>query len=1029
MAQSLSAETSRREHPIEIALLGPFRVERSGSRVDLPGRRHEQLLVNLALHPGRRIATEVLVDRLWGESPPPSATKTVQKYVSELRRSLGIGTDGYLATDGAGYVLHVDPLAIDGHRFEHLVASARQLAAEDAVAVLAEALALWRGEAVEGFADDAGLAPWSQRLEELRLATIERRLGLLLELGHHADALPELEQLTLEHPLREELWAHLMSARAAAGRRGDALAAFQQARTHLARELGIEPSSRLRELERRILADAPAGQPPATARSEPRPTLRGGLPHPISAFIGRQPLIAALVGELGDGRLVTLTGAGGSGKTRLAIEVARTMRDHGDGESWFVDLSSVDAPAQVVTTTARALRLPDQPGTDAAVLLHEAIGARRILLVVDNCEHVLDAAGTLVAELLMHCENLRVLATSRAPLGIPGERVRPVPPLELPSGPTPGAAESVQLFVARAREAEPGFGLDQENAAAVMDICTRLDGVPLALELAAAQIPAMSPADMVSLLDDRFRILRAGGGRPARHQTLRAAMDWSYGLLTGPEATLFDRISVFPGSFDLAASTAVGAGDGIEESDVAVLLARLVRQSMLVRADGPAATGRYRLLDTLRAYGRERLADAGGEHDRRAAHARYFAGVAEHAADPYPGDGDAWHRAATLDQHNLRSALSFATAHDPELAAGMVWALSLFWTRTDQVVEGLQYVEPLLAAVLAPEARARVLCCAAELRSEHGEAVIAEQEAAEALSILEGVDEAGSTRARFALGRALANSGRTDEAVSLMERVRDLYAGAGTVRWWKTALTLADVMVTQGRYDEAAELFDEVLRWAERHDLPFEQAKAHWLRGALARDRGRLDEAWVECEEALAAFISIDDRSAVAHVRMTLGDIARLAGDHPTARALYDTAYEALTDIGDRRCTASAMKNLGDLERQDDPDRAARRYLECLDRRRALGDRAGVAEVLERLAATLAGVGQLSPAATLLGQADSIRADTRSVVSEVDRAEIADVRRRVELGLEPAALDRASGAGAGLGLDEMIRLVTTSLES
>lgn len=1017
-------------NPIEVSILGPLEVRRAGASVDLPGRRHLQLLVSLALDLGRPVATETLIDRLWGESPPPSATKTLQKYVWELRRTLGSEVDGFLATEGRGYVLRLDVDAVDAKRFESLVTVARQLPAAEAVDVLREAEELWRGPALEGFAHLDEALPTARGLEELRLSATQRRLGLLLELGRHSDALAELEQLSIEHPLREELWAHLIVARARSGRRNDALAAFQEIRHQLADELGMEPSSRLRDLEARILDGSLALSDPDSGGGAGRATR---LPHPVSTFIGRTQLLAQLEDELTIARLVTLTGPGGSGKTRLAIELADALRP-AHGEPWFVDLSAIETPDLVLTATAAALRLADQPGTDVAVLVEEAIGDRNVVLILDNCEHVLETTAALVADLLASCSNLRVLATSREPLGLAGEHSWPVPPLEVPSWPDAAGDvrhfEAVQLFVARAREADPSFELDDRNIEAVVDICIRLDGLPLALELAAAQSRAMSAVDMADRIDDRFRILGSSTGRPPRQATLRATIDWSHALLTPEEQQVFERMSVFPGSFDLAAATAVVADDDIGDAAIVGLLGRLVQQSMVVRAEDVTGHGRYRVLETLRAYGREILAGREEAHVPRVAHARHFAQIAQRVADPKPSDGDSWHAGLLADYHNLQAALGFAADHDPVLGAQLVYALSSLWSRTDQVVDGLRHLEPLLNRPdLEPPMRARVQCCAAELRSEHGEAVIAKKEATDALTTFESVrDEGGETRARFALGRALANSGHYEQGEALMKRAQRSFAAAGSTRWASSTHALGSIRLAQGDYEGAEREFREVLIWARRHGLSYTSAKAEWLLGVVALHRGQFTEARNLCDDALATFVDLDDRSAVAHVRMTLGDVSRVAGDREAAREFYDVAYPALTDIGDRRCTASAMKNLADLERHRNARRAAELYQECLERRHLLGDRSGAAEALEGLAGAFCDSGDLAAAATVLGQAEAIRGATGSIVPEAEQAVIAQVRADLATGLSPAEMAAAGSAGAALPLDEAVAAARAAVD-
>ncbi len=1018
-------------HQIEVLILGPLEVRRDGATVTLPGRRHGLLLLDLALHVGRRISTDTLVDHLWGESPPATATKTVHKYISELRRALGSGVDGWIATAGAGYVADLPPTAIDAGRFEQLVADAATMAGADAIDALARAEALWRGAALDGSSDLPFALPTAQRLEELRLVASERRLGLMISLGRHAAALPELEQLAVEHPLREELHAQLMLARAASGRRADALAAYQRIRRHLADELGIDPSSRLREIEQRILVDAddtPARISTTGPMNEPiAPTRRGArrVPIPISSFVGRVDLLDRVRQALAGGRLVTLTGPGGSGKTRVAIETVQ-RGDPASEHAYFVDLSVIGADERVTAAVTAAVGLPDQPGTDAADLLREALGSRTTLLLLDNCEHVRGAVAVLTTDLLAVCPDLTVLATSREPLGVPGEQVRPVPPLTLPApgvDAEPHEVEAVEFFATRARDADPTFELGERELPEVVDICTRLDGMPLALELAAAHVPALTVADINRRLDDRFRILDSGGEQRGRQSTLRATIDWSHQRLDADERLLFERLSVFPGTFELDGAAAVGAVDTITRSDVAGLLSRLVRRSMVVRADDHGDRSRYRLLDTLRAYGRELISGRADDVAVRHAHTAHFAGLVS-AADARASSDDRWHLDITAEYHNIQAALQHAIDDDPVLGAELAYALHRYWARTDQVIEGLRHVERLLTQRdLAGRSRAQALCCAAELRTEHGEATIAEREATEAIALFDQLgDEFGAMRARAALGRAIGNSGRYDDGIERMHEARHWFATGDPARWAAQSMSVGHLLLAQGDEERAEDVFGEVLAWSEQRGMGFITAKALWLLGVAARHRGQWDEARARCRRALEAFVELGDRSAIAHVRMTLGDIARLAGDRPGAQQLYTEAYDELLDIGDRRCVASAMKNLGDLARPDEPGTAMTMYLRCLDRRHALGDRVGAAEALEALAGALVDAQRAPAAATLLGHADAVRADTGSMAPAVERSGIGAMHARLAELVPADELDEARRAGATMSLGESVAL-------
>ena len=581
---------------LEVRLLGPVQVARAGRDVGLGGPRQRAVLVLLVLEAGRVVPAGRLVEEVWRGSPPPGAAKTMRSYVSRLRTLLT--PDVELVGRGGGYVLSVDPGVVDAVRFERLAVSGQAALRRGdptaAAGCFREALGLWRGPALADVSEVEPLAREAARLEELRLAAVEGRIEAGIELGLHAEVTGELEGLVTEHPLRERLWRLLVLALYRGERQADALAAYRRARDMLATELGLEPGEELRRLEEAVLRqEVPAAPPPA----------RHNLPAPLTSFLGREQDSALLERLLGEARLVTLTGTGGTGKTRLALEVgARVVSRFPDGV-WLAELAGVADPGLVGEQLMGALGVRQAGDVPVLEALIYRLRSAELLLVLDNCEHLLDACTQLAGALLRAAAGLRVLATSREPLGIPGEVTCPVRPLDLPSERADAhalaQAPAVRLFLDRGSAARGGTGGGTGGGVAPVAvaerICRKLDGLPLAIELAAARLGTLSAAEIEAHLADRFRFLAYR--RPVadpRHQALRAAMDWSYDLLSADERRVLGELSVFAGTFGLAQAAEVCSGGdqlaGLEVID------RLAGKSLVVAEPGEDGT-RYRLLE------------------------------------------------------------------------------------------------------------------------------------------------------------------------------------------------------------------------------------------------------------------------------------------------------------------------------------------------------------------------------------------------------------------------------------------------
>ncbi|TNC27989.1 BTAD domain-containing putative transcriptional regulator [Amycolatopsis alkalitolerans] len=650
---------------MRVCVLGPVSARADdGAPIEVGGARLRTLLARLALDANRSVTADALVDGLWGVEPPADAANALQSLVSRLRRALGDGAR--LTSANGGYLLKVEE--VDAHRFEELAARGRRAVAAgrhaEAAATLNEALALWRGEAFSDVLD----APFAQapatRLDELRLAAMEDRFAAELELGHHADVLVDLEAAGARHPLRERLAGLRIRALYAAGRQSDALAVFEHIRVTLADELGVDPSAELQEAHLAVLRGE---------RAAPRPE-NDHLPVRLTSFVGRERELDLLARSLDTARLVTLTGSGGAGKTRLATEAAARHPSHQHGRVWFVALASVREPGDVTSAVLAALgsldmRLNTRHSNDPLDRVSELIGSSEGLLLLDNCEHLVAAAAELAHELLTRLPNLRILATSREALAITGELICPLGPLEDPA--------AMRLFAERAAAVRPGFALDEASHEPVHEICSRLDGMPLALELAAARLRSMSAEQIAKRLDDRFRLLTSGN-RVAlpRQRTLRAVVEWSWDLLEKPERVLARRLSIFPGGATVPAIEEICADDLLAGEDVLYVLGSLVEKSIVDSLDG-----RYRMLETIRVYGEERLDEAGERDLVTSRFAEHFLRLAE-GNEPVLRTGEQLRAIRTFEaEHdNMVTALRRAVkADDAETAARFVAALAWYW--------------------------------------------------------------------------------------------------------------------------------------------------------------------------------------------------------------------------------------------------------------------------------------------------------------------------------------------------------------
>jgi predicted ATPase len=838
-------------------------------------------------------------------------------------------------TDSTGYRLAVAPESVDAVRFERLAADGRRLMTDGdqsaAASKLGEALALWRGPALADAADASFAVGAAARLEELRLGAIEDRFEASLATGGSDGTLvAELEASVADHPLRERLNGQLVRALAAQGRQADALAAFERLRTRLADDLGIDPSPELRELHLAVLrgAAAEAGRTPAADRVAPVPEepapRRTNLRAQITSFVGRDADIERIDAAIAHARLVTLVGPGGSGKTRLASEIGTRLVERTPGGVWMVELAPVGDPGglaqaflSVFGARESGLITLSSSTTSPEERLAEAIGDRQLVLVVDNCEHLVQAVATLTDSLLARCPSLRVLATSREPLGITGEVLLPIDPLEMPEpdaevGPV-GAVDSpaVQLFTDRARAVQPGFVVGDSNVRDVVAICRALDGMPLAIELAAARLRSLTVDQVADRLDDRFRLLGVGGGAALpRHQTLRAVVDWSWDLLDEPERIVLRRLAVFPGGATLEAAEAVCGGDGVGTDDVLYLLASLVEKSLVNTnrdaGEAPAGDVRYTMLDTIRAYADERRREAGEDETLRRRQAEYLAMLAEKADGHLRGAQQLeWLQRLSTERDNVHAAIRWAVdAGEAELAMRLVVFSGWFWFMRGARSEAREFSELALAMKgdAAPEYRAGVLVVRATLGVAGGQ----------------GFDEALR---------------RGEEAVDLIP-------------------TIPPERLAQFPTLEMTEMLVSLFRAEERRALALARARfdgpdpwvsglAHLVAGQVLTNLGEVGEATESFEASLRDFRSAGDRWGIGNTLVVLADLAAMRGDREAAAAALEEAQEAFRLLDDREDTAQLLiKSAIQRTQAGDIERAAAE----LDAAQRIADEIGVEE-------------------------------------------------------------------------------------
>ena len=853
---------------LEFSILGPLEVRRHGQLVQIKAPKERALLAVLLLRANQVVPTDRLIDELWSGKPPSTAGKILTVYVAKLRKALGADA---IETHASGYRLSLTPGQLDRDRFEQLVREADGAASSDTASRLEEALALWRGPPLSEFEYAEFARPVIGRLEELRLEATERRIEADLQLGRHAALVGELEELVQEHREREQLCHQLMRALYRSGRQAEALQVFQQTRQRLVEDLGIEPGQALRDLERAILQHDPELAPTAVL-DESEPLNNPNLPTPASSFLGRRSELQQAERRLAGCRLLTVSGPGGVGKTRFAIELAARQLERFPNGVFWVPLAALRDPTLVVESMAQTL------GSTGDLAAH--IGRRHILLVLDNVEQVIDAAPEL-SELLSACEHLTLVVTSREPLRIDGELEFALPPL--------ARGEADALFCERAQCAP---------SPVIEELCARLDGLPLAIELAAARAAVFTPEQLLDRLGQRLDLLKGRRDTQPRQRTLRATIEWSHDLLAEEEAVLFRRLAVFAGGCTLEAA------EEVADANVDALQA-LVEKS-LVRHSG----ARFSMLETIRDYSQERLAEAREVGALRRRHLDWVVSLAHRLT---PGsretEYETWFEDVRSEVDNVRHALDFATEAgliDEEAEITAKWAI--FWFRHGPAREGRRRLEHAVehGVELAPAVRAMLHRGLALLEMCEGDFDTARANAEESLRLRRELgDLGGLVSALDCLAAVVKASGDTATATAVYDELRAKALELGNPRAEANALgQLAQLTDAEGDYTRAAALAQDALDLATEIDdrwvavLAQVELAFHELREGVP-GRTRLRDAllaarelrWVEmCAATLVGVATATSSVDPSKSARLLGAADSLLKDAGIERDPYDEA-------------------------------------------------------------------------------------------------------------------------------------------
>lgn len=1028
-------------------ILGPLEVVGDdGENRRLCSPRQKALLSLLLISRNQIVSVDRIIEELWGGETPAPGVKTLHYHVSKLRDALEPdrprSTDGsVIRTRSPGYVVEVNEDDVDASCFERLVGEANSMLASEprpASQRLHKALSMWRGRALDDVADQAFARTEAQRLEELRLAAVEDRFEADLAVGRHTDLVAELEAQAQQHPFRERLWGQLMLALYRSGRQAEALRAYQVARRTLGEELGIEPTVGLQKLEERILLQD-ENLELTTRASGPKTNA----PARFSSFVGREKDLRA-VGELIErNRLVTLTGVGGVGKTRLAIETTAQMVDRYREGIWWVELAPLTDPDLVPQAIAMALDIAEKPGGPAIENLADELRDQERLLILDNCEHLVDAVADAVNRILERAGGVKALTTSREVLHLRGEVVYEVLPLPTPplgvSAQEMMSSDSVILFAERAAEIDPGFRLVEHSLEAAAEVCTRLDGIPLALELAAARLRVLTPRQLVERLDDAVALLTRGTrDGPAHHQTLQATLNWSYDLLSDTEQLVFDRLGVFVGGFTFDAVEQVCERLELETtSELLDAMSGLVDRSMVLAYYEAGETVRYRLFEPIRQYSLGRL-EKSDRDEIAGTHAGYYASlvhVVEH--DPKNPESVLNEHFSLLetDYDNLRAALSWYLEANPQWGLRLANDLAPMWWDRGNLNEARLWYERLLAKDPRPTSeRAGALTWAAAFASGQDDYWGEREHAEKAIVLAEQLgDEDLIAAARHSLAYVAYRELDLKRAVELLVDVvghhrRRLLTGIGPVGLLdhvNALRMLGWVAMLRGDTAQGEICGHELLELGSDFGNRASKA-AHAVLGFGAYYRGDLEEARQHLDLAVEYEREFGIGPDLINELLELSEVALSQGDLTEARSLAAEARDLARRFGIQRLEASGTVLLVEVALGHDDVASSRRLVnEALQQIDRLGKSLVVVECLEVAALVAQAERRANNSARLLGWTTTICDKLGIVQPATQRARLDENLRVLKHELGQTNFDKEWAVGTTLTCEQAI---STALE-
>ncbi len=866
---------------LEVRLLGDMRVSLDGAVITVIPGRQRLLLARLALAEGRFVQVSQLIDDLWEDQPPDSALNALQVYVSALRKLL---RPAAVRTRGRSYALD-SAAVIDVVEFRQEITAGLSAAssADDKAASswLDRGLSRWTGLPCQDLDEVGFIRAARTGLADLHLSGMEARAMVRIGQGEAREVVPELRELAEQHPYRESLYAQLILALAVSGRQVEALAAYDRIRAELAEEFGVDPGEALRSAQAAVLRNELPGPPSGRLSAQPVSRPPSNLPVALTSFVGREREMAEIIESFGGARLLTLTGTGGCGKTRLAVSVAEAVLGRYRDGVWLIELSSHTDLDGLLQAVALTLSVREAPGSGLIGTLLQHLRDQDILLVLDNCEHLLGACAEFSMRALSAGPGVRILATSRKRLGVPGEIEWPVPALQVPDleriPPLGRLVEcaSVRLFTDRAKAVLPGFNLTESNAAAVAAVCARLAGIPLAVELAAARVRVLSMAQIAARLDTQLGLLSdATRYGPLRQQTLRKTMDWSFDLLTSGEQELFVRLSVFAGSFGLEAAEEM-AGDDASGLDV---FSGLVIHSLVV-VDHDEHSARYHLLEPVRQYAAQRLTEGGDTGNVRARHAAYYLRLAEAAEDNLNGglEQATWFHLLDLERDNLRAAVrELCQTNDIPGVARLVSALWRVFLVQGSLNEGSQLLDLALGD---PSVTGLVRARALRARGVFAHELCDYDQAAR--SYTESLELFSSTDAKHDAAGVLANLGL--------------------------------LAANQFEFDRAAQFMEKSLRLRRALDDALGIALSLDNLGMLALDQGDLPRARDFLEESLEMFRLGHDMVGESVALNNLSRVAMRQGDMDGALELYHKGLDLNRELADQWSTGYCLQGLAEI--------------------------------------------------------------------------------------------------------------------